>query len=101
MDDAVERFRVVRDGAAVQILVSVRPWEAKFLRLPFSHQCGNDVVADCVRERVNGLLDSMMKRAREDAYNQGYRDGRAKVGKLNTFSRAAGVVDTIGWREAR
>jgi len=100
MTDAVERFRVTRDGATVRIETAVRPWDEKFQVLAFTHQCNNEATAECIRYKVDELLGALMETVRRQAYNQGHDDGRAKRKKMNAFSVCARVQEDSCWREA-
>ena len=99
LNDAIERFRVVRNGATVHIEAAVRQWDAKFPRLVFTHHSGSEAVAECVRVRVDDVLGDLMETVRRQAYNAGYAEGRAKRKKLNCFSVCVRVHDCVGWRE--
>lgn len=100
MNDAVERFRVVRDGANVQITAAVRPHDAKFTVLLFERPYNGEATAECVRKVLDDGLHDLMETVRRQAYNAGYADGRAKRKKMNCFSVCARVQEVVGWREA-
>jgi len=99
MIDAVERFRVVRDGAKVQIEAAVRLWDAKFPVLVFTREYNDEATAECVRRVLDDGQRDLMETVRRQAYNAGYADGRAKRKKLNCFSVCVRVHDCVGWRE--
>ena len=101
MRDVVDRIIVRRNGQTVEVSVAVCAWYQGAPRLPFMLACNSEAVAECVVNQTNDELRDFVAEARRQAYNEGYSDGRKKVGKQNRFHRTLRLVTNVGWREAR
>ena len=51
----------------------------------FNHECGNKYYAELLAAHFNKKLGDVIRRVREEEYNKGYKDGRAKRGKISSF----------------
>lgn len=80
-------LRVVRNNTEVRIKVEafLPTWETRVF--PFSFNCGDAAYAALLATRINTVIGEAVKTAREEAYNEGYADGRGKK-KRNTFFRS-------------
>jgi len=51
----------------------------------FTYQCNDDVHAQLLRDDLDGRLRRRIELIRKEEYNKGYKDGRAKRGKVSLF----------------
>ena len=80
-----ELIQILRDGNKVRVTFKNGPLGYEFY---FYYDCQGDVYASLLSEHFKDRLQSIVKQIREEEYNQGYKDGRAKRGKKAWFSWA-------------
>jgi hypothetical protein len=73
---------VKREGTNVRIAVS--PGILNYI-FYFDYQTGSDVCAELMRERIEKRLNDSLRAIRQEAYLDGYKDGRGKKGKKDWF----------------
>ena len=52
---------------------------------PFSFQCGDAYYAELLRQHFDKKLSDRIEQVRKEEYDKGYKDGRAKRGKISWF----------------
>lgn len=55
-------------------------------KFTFIHECGQDYLASLMRDQYERHMQSEIKKIREQSYNQGWKDAKAKVAKERLFS---------------
>lgn len=56
-------------------------------RFGFTFHCGGDVYAGLLTEHLRKRLGNLVEEARREAYEQGWKDAKAKRSKSDWFSR--------------
>ena len=79
-------IKVVRHGNDVQLKVDafLPTWNTRVF--PFTFHCSNTEYAALLTDRIDDMLREAVRTAREEAYNEGYADGRGKKKRRTFFS---------------
>jgi hypothetical protein len=80
-------LRVRRDGSDVEVSISshIPTWEERVF--PFSFNCGNEAYAGFLTKHIQDVIGNAVANARREAYEQGWKDAKAKRVKNDWFSR--------------
>jgi hypothetical protein len=73
---------IKREGTKVIIPLEYGPLNSIY---PFSFDCGNEYYAELLKQHYYKKLTSLIEEVRQEEYNRGYKDGRAKRGKNTWF----------------
>ncbi len=81
-------INIKRDGSIVKINVQtdLRHESGGTSSYPFSFNCGDTAYADLLERYLKDRLSSEMKKARQEAYEKGWREAKAKVKKETWFN---------------
>lgn len=74
-------IRFERNGSRVRVLIDTLLPGIDCSALVFEMDRGCDIDAELIRARFDAKLGELARKLAEKAYNDGYRDGRAKRGK--------------------
>lgn len=72
-----------REGTKVVITVESGVMNYEF---SFNHECNHDHFAVLMRDAYNKHMNEELRKVREQAYNKGWKDAKAKVKKETWFS---------------
>lgn len=76
-------IRIDRQETQVKVTLDNGPLGSNF---PFTWECGNVYYAALLTRHFSNNLNQMIQSVREEEYNKGYKDGRAKRAKRSWFS---------------
>lgn len=76
-------IQFTREGTKVRIEISSNALSKSFL---FYHECGQDHFASLMDDSYQERMSQSLERIRREAYNQGWKDAKAKVKKESWFS---------------
>lgn len=73
---------ISRDSQKLKITVQSGILNYEYI---FTWNCNDDVYAELLRRQISGKMEEHLRKIREEAYLDGYRDGRGKKAKKTWF----------------
>jgi hypothetical protein len=83
-------LRIYRDGSKVAVGLDTMTSGLNRPVLLFANDRGDELDAEMLARHLQETFGDIVQKARSDAYASGYRDGRARCGKTQWFSRWLG-----------